>query len=183
MTAAHDECCLRGPLAAGADWPVARVRRLAEAVASGRQDVQVVPAKRRDVLTARAALDNGTTVIVKLWDRRGVGAWWRRLTRTGAAQREWLALTRLHAAGVAVPRPLGCFRLDSRQHRFTDALVVQDLGPCCRCSELLTTLLAQERWQEAGALEDRVIETTAAMLRAGIVDTDHSLMDFVVPAD
>lgn len=69
----------------------------------------------RDDALRRVGRLEGNTAVVKLF-RAGSGAnplreRLRALARSGPAEREWRALRALHAAGAAVPRPIGLARL------------------------------------------------------------------------
>ncbi len=159
---------------------VAEIRSLAEAVSAGAAQAEILRCKRAHVLTARARLSSGRTVIVKLWSLHGVRPLLRRATGTTGPTREWKVLRRLHAAGVSVPRPFGRFTLSGESSRHTDALVLEDLGPCVRGGEHLQALVKARDDDDAWQLEEEVIRITAGMIENGVLDPDHSLMNFVV---
>jgi len=73
----------------------------------------------------------------------------KRRFRRGAARREWRALGRLHAAGVAVPRPLGFARLADGDDILVEAYVP---GPSFQC------------WLAAAGPEKRAMSTAVGHL-------------------
>lgn len=156
---------------------------LAAAVSAGRQSFETLKERKGDVLITRTQRPDGTSVIVKLWNRPGVWGTYRRLSRTNAGWREWETLRRLRKAGLSVPEPLGYLRLrgDGAQH--TEALVQEDLGRCTDLTEHLKALRAQGGDAALRPVEDELIAATQAMLRAGFLDTDHRLPNFVVRPD
>ena len=163
--------------------PVVDWAALAEQVSSGSIAADVLRQKRGDVLTARVLPPGGgDAVIIKLWNRPGIKGFARRLTRTHAPHREWMALNVLSSAGVPVPRPLHYQRLGGPRRAHTDAVVMEDLGKCVRSSEHLAALVRGGAVTEADALSSALVNITAAMIQNGVLDSDHTLMNFLVPA-
>ena len=160
----------------------AALGELAHAVSAGTHPaVKVLRQKRQDVLTARAALRDGTSVIVKLWNRPGLVNAVRRGSRTLSPAREWHALRQLQRLGVHAPKPVAYLRLTSQGSRHTDAVVMEDLGPCVRMGERMQELLHAGAEAELARSEEALNAATATMIRAGLLDPDHAVMNFVVP--
>ena len=155
------------------------IREIVEAVASGEKDAEVLR-RRSDCLVVRLKHAD-ESVVVKLWDRRGLRALVRNLSRTGNRNREWGTLERLTSKGLEVPRPLHHFRLKRRDGPFTEALVMQDLGDCTRAVNHLKELLSDGRDAERSVFDGAVIDMTHALVNdCGILDVDHHLNNIVV---
>lgn len=138
--------------------------------------------RRHDALVIRLNIAPSQTTVVKLWVRPGLRGFIRRLTRTASAIREWRTLDCLHRARAAVPKPYACLHLASAAAPYTDPLFIEDLGPCEVALEYVKALFRQGQHDRLSAFEDDVITLTDTIIRAGIVDTDHSLVNTVVPA-
>jgi hypothetical protein len=137
----------------------------------------------RDVRIVRVPVSERETVIVKLWNRPGLRGSLRRLTRTGSGHREYAALRRLEPQNIGTPRPLAFLRLRDREVPYTEALVSTDLGVCGDSTEFFKRLLASGDAAAVDAFEARIIETTAGLVRARLVDPDHRLPNFVIAPD
>lgn len=139
-----------------------------------------------DCRVARLAGDghggDGHGLVIKLWRRTGGRALLRRITRSTPAQREYRALVRLREAGVAAPEPYGLERISHAKLPYTEALFLEDLGPCERAMTFYQGLIAQGRSAAAATLLDDIVDLTVGVIDAGIVDTDHSFNNIVVPA-
>jgi hypothetical protein len=137
--------------------------------------------KRNRAMVARVKLENGESVIAKLWCSAGVYALLRRRMGTSNCQLAWKALSVLHIAGVAVPRPLGqCVMLTGP---YTEAMLIEDLGDCILGIDHVKKLLREDREAEHNQFVDQVFEMTEAMLRHGVLDPDHGLHNILVGAD
>jgi RIO kinase 1 len=84
--------------------------------------------------------------------------------------REWQALSRLHAAGVSVPRPIA---------RTDDAILMAYVGDEEGPAPLLRAYRPTDR-SEAETLLDQVLAATRSMLRLGIVHADLSPYNVLV---
>ena len=135
---------------------------------------------RKDGMVSRLTMGDGRTVIVKLWVRPGLRGALRWMTGTASAIREWRTLRRLHAMGVGVPRAFGCCRLSREALPYTDALFMEDMGVCETAFDRLKRLIAEGNENLIAGFEDALIELTTTVLRAGIVDPDHSLVNTIV---
>lgn len=138
--------------------------------------------KREDSLIARihAPTESPGTAIVKLWTRPGITGWIRRVSGTSSSQREFRALTRLHSSGVSVPRVLAHLRLNETEIAYTDALVLEDIGSSVTALQHIKLLIAEGREEALRTIEDTIIDMTCGLVRAGIVDPDHSLNNLAV---
>src|SRR4051794_20303358 len=86
--------------------------------------------QRDDAMVARIELLDGQNAIAKLWSRGGVSGFFRQISGTGPAAKEWWAMRRLHQYHVAVPVPLAHFRLPPGTLPYSEALLMEDLGDC-----------------------------------------------------
>lgn len=137
---------------------------------------------RDDCIVIRVAPPNGISIIVKLWKRPGVRGFLRRMTQTGNLDREWKTLNHLHHFALTTPEAIARFHFDSQINGYTDAIVMQDIGVGELGTEYLTQLLAQEQESpdERIRFENDVIELTATVLQAGVLDLDHHLVNMIV---
>ena len=157
--------------------------QLAFDVSCRRALMQVLRIRGKDVLIARLGGPDGRPVIVKLWNRRGLRGWLRRITGTSIARREWNALHRLRREGIGTPEPLACFTLRHPQTRHTDVLIEEDLGVCRDATEEYKAMLKAGRHDEMAVFEEALLRATEVMLACGLIDTDHRLPNFVVRPD
>jgi hypothetical protein len=139
--------------------------------------------RRKDSMVSRLAIEEGRTAIVKLWVRPGLRGTLRWMTGTASATRECRTLRRLHTMGAGVPRVFACCRLNRAAAPYTDVLFIEDLGICETAFDRLKRLIAERNRERIAEFESRLIELTIAILKAGIVDPDHSLMNTIVTAD
>jgi hypothetical protein len=121
-------------------------------------------------------------LIVKMWARPGARSELRRVLKLAPSQNEWRNLRRLTRARIAVPRPLGFCKLTPGISGYTEALLMEDLGPCESATEHLKRLIRSGEDGAAMAFEDLVIEMTRRLVRAGMLDEDHGFLNIVVPA-
>ena len=157
--------------------------KLALEVSTRRLELQVLRERGQDVLIARVPGPEGQPVIVKLWNRRGLRGWLRRISGTTIARREWDALQRLGKDDLGVPRGLACFTLRHPEARHTEVLIEEDLGACRDATEEYKAMLREGRAAEAAAFEEHLLRSTEVLLQRGLLDTDHRLPNFVVRPD
>ncbi|HEV8607737.1 MAG TPA: lipopolysaccharide kinase InaA family protein [Tepidisphaeraceae bacterium] len=137
--------------------------------------------KRERALVARVRVDDGGSVIAKLWCSPGIRALLRRKTRTSNCHAEWKVMNFLHEVGASVPRPLGHCVLVSGP--YTEGLLIEDLGECVPGLSHVKTLLRAGREAEHERFIDRIIEMTELMVRHGVIDPDHGLHNILVCSD
>ena len=137
----------------------------------------VVLRERPDSATVRVQGHDQVSVVMKFWDRSGWRAIVRRATRTTPAWREWNALTRLKDFRVPIARPLSRFSLSDRQGRFSDVLVIEDLGEVQTAQTFVKEALVAGRIVEADKIETQVIAITVGMVAANVLDSDHSMIN------
>lgn len=143
--------------------------------------LEILRQRGEDVLIARAPTPDGSTAIVKCWNRRGPRGTFRRLTRSNIGWREYTALRRLHAAGIPCPDPYAYLRLPPHAAH-TEALISRDLGPCADATEHYKSLRASSP-DAARVFETQLLDATVTMVRLGLLDPDHRLPNFVIPPD
>ncbi len=158
----------------------ALLRQVCLPPSDGASHTVVVLRDRPDGKVARATDESGRSVIVKLWKRPGLNGLIRRLTRTGSVLREYRTLDLLHRAGMKVPAPLGYRKINLDAVDYTDALFVEDIGECVTALSHVKRLIAENRQEELTAFEDDLVEMTAALIDAGVVDPDHGMLNVVV---
>ena len=157
------------------------IAELARRIGRGEPVGQVLRHKRSDVMVVRASLDQDRSVIVKLWDRRGLKQLVRRWVGRNEPWREARALTRLNAVGTVAPRLLEELRLADASVPYSHALIIEDLGECVRAVEHVTDLLSGALDDQLAIVESEVIAITGDMIRAGVLDLDHSLNNMLIP--
>ncbi len=136
--------------------------------------------RRNDSLTARVIGESNKTFIIKLWKRPGIKGKIRQLTHTGNLDREWKALNLLHKKGIKVPKALACFRFNTPQNGYTDILILEDLGSCIRIIDVLPKLIKNHNYSELIKIEDKIINLTHAIILAGVIDSDHHLVNILI---
>ena len=150
-----------------------------ERIGSGKQAVEILKERRGDVLVVRSSGPDGRNLVVKLWNRRGLRGWVRRLTRTSCAWREYVALRSLMNK-AAVPEVLGYFRLRDWGAAYTEAVVLQDLGRCGDLTEHVKRLRREGGDAALARIEEELIKSTQTLVESNIVDVDHRLPNFLV---
>ena len=152
----------------------------AERVSNGGCSVEVLKERPKDVLVVRASGPGGKDVVVKLWNRRGIRGWLRRVTRTNSGWREYKALCRLRARGAQVPAALGYFRLSGACANHTEALVLEDLGQCSDLTEHVKRVRREQGEKALAPIQDELIRSTRELLESNLIDEDHRMPNFVV---
>ena len=150
-----------------------------ERISAGNQAVEVLKERHGDVLVVRSTGPDGRNLVVKLWNRRGLRGWLRRLTRTNSAWREYVALRSLMNK-APVPEVLGYFRLRDGRAAHTEAVVLEDLGRCEDLTEHVKRLRRDGGDAALAPIEEELIKATHALVESNIVDGDHRLPNFVV---
>lgn len=156
---------------------------LAVDISARRVSCEVLRERGKDVLIVRTAGPSGSSVVVKLWNRPDWRGGLRRLTRSNPGAREWRTLIRLRAAGLRVPAVHAYVTLRSGDARHTEALVVEDLGRCGDTTESLKRLIRAGDESGVRSFENAMIEATRLMVKAGLLDHDHRLPNFVTAPD
>ena len=159
--------------------PVELIRDLATG-SIRRMDLKERPGSCRVV---RVYGEDGSSWVVKMWNRPGWRGLLRRLSGTAPHQREFRCLARLRRHDVAVPEPLSVMRVTHPSLPFTDALVLQDLGECEIALDHIKQLLRAGRLDELDAFLDGIVGLTAGMVDAGVIDRDHSFLNIVALPD
>jgi hypothetical protein len=158
------------------DW-----KKLARDVSRGEaRGMTILRERGQDVRIARTLTPLGDSVVVKLWNRPGITGLLRRLSRTNAARREWMALVRLRQSGIMVPEPLAYVQSIPDPAAHTEAMISGDLGPCDDAVEYLKELIRRNDLAGEHSFTSAIVESTAAMVRLGLLDVDHRLPNFVV---
>jgi len=129
----------------------------------------------------RVRIESESTVIAKLWQSRGRSYRVRRLTRTTNARYEYCNLHRLQQHDSPAPSPFGYCYMDVNGREIVEAVFVEDLGPCITGTEFIRRLLDNDNRASLRAFNDAIVHITVSLIRAGIVDTDHSVINIVVP--
>ena len=139
--------------------------------------------RRPDSATMRVEMPDGTRLVMKFWDRRGWRATARRLTRTTPSCREWRVMRRLWDRKVSIPRPIARFHLEAPGASFNEVLVMEDLGAVRTVQRCIKDAIAEGKADVVERLESDVIELTRRIVDAGVLDSDHSVMNIVCRED
>ena len=138
--------------------------------------------RRSTRLVLRRPWVDGKSVIVKLWARPDLPGTIRRYLRISAPCYEWRSLKRVQALGIPVPEPIGFGNIGRNPTGYNEALVMEDLGPTQHAADRLVDLIAAGNEQAVHTLEEAVLRMTVLMVRARIIDYDHSMVNIVVDA-
>lgn len=152
-------------------------------LAAGSLRLTELKARPGNCRVVRVFSDDGGSVIVKMWNRPGLRGLLRRLSGTAPHQREASCLERLWDHGVTVPAPIGVMRVSEASLPYTDALVLQDLGECEIALDHVKALVRGDKQSELDLFLGRVVELTAGMVDAGVIDRDHSFLNIVAQPD
>lgn len=164
-----------------AAWSDERV--VALALAASREPASFdVLSRHEGRCVLRCPPQDGERVVLKTWSRPGVLSAARRAFGAGDLDREWRSLCRARELGVRVPTPLGRARLPANAAAWTDAMVSADIGPCVTAVDHLKRLVASGSQSDVDAFERELVAQTGAMVDGGLIDTDHGLVNTLVPA-
>jgi hypothetical protein len=130
-------------------------------------------------LVVRRPWPGRPSVIVKLWARPDIKGMLRRLLRISSAYYEWRNLRVLHELGVRAPVPIAMVNMPRNRSGYTEAIVMEDLGPCKEAIKYLKATIASGDEQAVRAFEQQLIDITAAMVRGKVLDWDHGLVNIV----
>lgn len=133
--------------------------------------------------TYRIQLQDGRTLILKVWNRHGAGGLYRRITRSGPAHREWNSLLKARELGIETPAPLGILTNFLGKYPFSDAIFLEDLGPCVSGFDFLKLAISDGRLNDEEKFVQHLIDTTVLMVRGDLIDTDHRLANYIVLKD
>ncbi|NCD33017.1 MAG: hypothetical protein EOL87_06295 [Spartobacteria bacterium] len=154
-------------------------RRLACAICRETVTYETLKTRGNDVLVARTSFSSPSSVIIKLWNRPSWKGSLRRYTKTNIAWKEWSTLQLMHKAGIKAPYPYSYLELGPG-YRFTEAIIMGDLGECHDVTEYIKRLLRELKTNELAVFERAMIRSTASMIKMGLIDIDHRLPNFVV---
>lgn len=129
---------------------------------------------------SRIYLDNGKTVVVKLWYARNAKEKIKALVRLSNGCREWRMHRIIHQAGVDVPRPLAFHRFNMNDVEICEVMVLEDLGETENGMVHFKRLISQGNEAVIMAFEDLLIDKTIRLLNLHILDIDHQMNNFVV---
>lgn len=156
-----------------------QMRSLIQPVLDGTSG-QLLRNKARDRSTYRIQLRDGTSAILKLWAHPpGPRAMAKRLLRRDDAANESRLGRYCHAHALSVPQVLGHYRGRGR-HAHLTAVFQQDIGSSVRAGYFIRTRLAEGRPDDARRLLTEILDVTDRMIRLGIVDIDHTVLNFLL---
>ncbi|NGP53712.1 hypothetical protein [Thioalkalivibrio sp. XN8] len=130
----------------------------------------------------RMPYGDASTVIVKVWLQRRLRDRLKRFLGISNAQREWHTHCHLHAAGARLPEPFGYCASTAGKVGF-EMVVVEDLGALINGLIYLKQCLRDGDEVAASQFERDVIDTTASLVRNGVLDIDNKLNNFGVTSD
>ncbi len=158
------------------------MRRVVQAVLGESRQVEVLH-RRGDGTVFRWRDGDGASLVVKVWRRPDFLGVVRRCLRIDSASYEWRSMVRLHRAGLHVPQPLGRCRMEANALGFTDAILMEDMGGCTQAAEYIKKLIADGDEMRVESADQQLVEMTAVILAARMIDTDHSLVNIFVRDD
>jgi hypothetical protein len=100
--------------------------------------------------------------------------------RISAPCYEWRSLKRIQSLGISVPQPVAFGNIGTNPTGYNEALVMEDLGPTQHAADRLVDLIARNDEPAIEALEEAVIKMTVLMVKARVIDFDHSMVNIVV---
>ena len=156
------------------------MNRCLDALRGSFDDADVINQRENRIVIRWRWPETDDSIIIKMWSRPDLNGSLRRLLGIAACNHEWRNLVRMSNFGIAVPRPLGFFRIVPSIAGYTDALFMEDLGQCESATEHLKRLIQAGQEQQALSFENVQIEMTAQMLEAGMLDADHGMHNIVV---
>jgi hypothetical protein len=101
------------------------------------------------------------------------------MTRTLPFHKEQRGIELLRRSGIRVPALLGHERIQGMGLPFTDALFLEDLGPCTMAVKHVKKLIRERREEELQRFVGECIDMTRRIVAAGILDLDHHFMNIV----
>ena len=128
----------------------------------------------------RRSWKQGRSVVIKLWARPDVKGIIRRTLHISSADHEWRNLRILYGLGVRVPKPIGFVNIGRNPSQHTDLLIMEDLGDCQESITYLKSCIQEGDEEGIQKLESSIIDMTVLMVRARLLDYDHSLINIVV---
>jgi hypothetical protein len=128
----------------------------------------------------RLGLLNGTTVAVKVWYVRDLREWFKATINLSNGQREWRMHRLIFQAGINVPEPLGFYSLITKKGLRFQTMVIEDIGETIKSMIYLKQLISANDELLVLEFEEKLIESTAQLLKLHILDIDHQMNNFVI---
>lgn len=135
--------------------------------------------KRAWRLVVRRALPEGPSLIVKLWARPDLKGRIKSAFGQSSAAHEARSLELAAAHGVPVPAFHGYANLGRHASGYTEGLIMEDLGEVTEALAALKGMIAAGDEAAVAQFEAELVAMTATMIRASILDYDHSLVNIV----
>lgn len=159
-----------------------QIARCLAALRETLDSAEVVYRRRDRIVLRHVDAQSGRSIIVKMWSRPDLNGRIRQLMGIAACDHEFRSLMRLRRVNMIVPCPLGTARLVPDISGYTDVLFMEDLGKCESSTEYFKRLIRDGDETLVTEFEDTIIEMTAQILQAGMLDIDHGLVNTVVQA-
>lgn len=145
-----------------------------------RLDEMDVISKRGVRLVVRRPWIDGSPAVVKLWARGGLKGAARRTLGLTSAHYEWRNLKRMEALNIPAPRSIAYCNAPPNRHGFTEAMAMEDLGDCELAQAYLKKCIRRGDEEAVERFEAELIRMTGILVRARIIDFDHSMVNIVV---
>jgi len=136
--------------------------------------------KRPHSVVARLRPEGEPSVILKLWNKPGLKGVLRKITRTDPLSKEVRVLRLFQQSAIRVPKILGYCQFSDRSLPGTGALFLEDLGSCALALEHVKALIRDGKEAELEAFEADVLDITQKLVRARLIDADHTFVNLVV---
>ena len=128
----------------------------------------------------RLKLEDGNTVVAKVWNIRNLKERFKSITRISNGWREYRMHRLVYQAGIATPEPISFFRSTMHNGSAVEVMIMEDIGVTTKSLVMLKSLLCQGNESKVLSLENEMIEITAKFLNLNILDIDHQPNNFVV---
>jgi hypothetical protein len=128
----------------------------------------------------RLPIEDGGTVVVKVWFIRNCKEWFKSIARLSNGWREWCMHRLLYKSGIVTPEPIAFFRLSTRKRGEAEAMIMEDIGPVTSSLSVLKKFISKGDEAEVISFENRLIDLTVDFVDLKIVDIDHQLNNLVV---
>lgn len=164
-------------------WSTQEVRKVGLEICSAPEDYELVSLRglaKSERRIVRYPVAEAQTVIVKLWARPDLKTRIKKHLGIASVDQEWKNLNRAQGLGLRVPAPLGHAHLPRNPSPYTGAMVCEDLGPCTLAVDYVKACLAQGAQRSLESFDEELLEMTATMVRGGLLDSDHGLINVVV---
>jgi len=133
-----------------------------------------------DSLLLRLFIEKDKSVILKLWNRRGIRSVIRSFTNSDPASRECNTLQALSNLGIATPKLLGRMKIRYDKIPYNYCVFTEDLGSTTTATKVLNKYISNKNEVAINDLEYKIISLTEILFSNGIVDPDNILANMLI---